>query len=178
VEAQSSEGRTKTLAIGALGDYRGEEAGWQGQGPAGNLRWRSELSMSSSNRVRWGGIGLGGVAIVLLTFAANPARAEDADWTNFTVVVKENSDEAPIANARLTLTFQVPGGVGRFGRSKKISYSAKTNAQGKYKFTNIPKGTIRLMVTAEHHQSFGKEFELEKENQVIEVKLKKPQPLL
>jgi len=33
-------------------------------------------------------------------------------------------------------------------------------------------------VTAERHQTFSKEFELEKENQVIEVKLKKPQPLL
>jgi hypothetical protein len=35
-----------------------------------------------------------------------------------------------------------------------------------------------LIVTAEHHQSYGKEIELEEDNQVIEVKLKKPQPLL
>jgi hypothetical protein len=33
-------------------------------------------------------------------------------------------------------------------------------------------------VTAERHQTFSEEFELEKEDQVIEVKLKKPQPLL
>jgi hypothetical protein len=35
-----------------------------------------------------------------------------------------------------------------------------------------------LVVTAERHQSFGKEIEVEEDNQVIEVKLKKPQPLL
>jgi hypothetical protein len=35
-----------------------------------------------------------------------------------------------------------------------------------------------LIVTAERHQSFGQDFELEQDNQVIEVKLKKPQPLL
>jgi len=33
-------------------------------------------------------------------------------------------------------------------------------------------------VTSEHHQTFSKEFEVERDNQVLEVKLKKPQPLL
>jgi len=88
-------------------------------------------------------------------------------------VVKEADTGDPISQARLTLTFQRPG---RLHHS--VSYSAKTNAQGRYQFTNIPKGTVHLFVTAEHHQSFGKEIELEEDNQVIEVKLKKPQPLL
>jgi hypothetical protein len=35
-----------------------------------------------------------------------------------------------------------------------------------------------LFVTAERHQSFGKEIELEQDNQTIEVKLKKPQAQL
>ncbi len=134
--------------------------------------------MLRSNRLRWAAISLSCAAIILLSLAATPTRAKDDDWTNFTVVVKEKSDGEPIANAQLTMTFHLPGGMRRFGKSKKISYSAKTNAQGKYKFTNIPKGTILLMVTAPHHQSFGKEFELEKDNQVIEVELRKPQPLL
>jgi hypothetical protein len=34
-----------------------------------------------------------------------------------------------------------------------------------------------LTVTAPDHQSYGKELQLEKEDQVFEVKLKKPQPL-
>jgi hypothetical protein len=96
--------------------------------------------------------------------------------TTLNVVVKEAETGDPINQARLTLQFSEPRGV--FKRSKKISYSAKTNMQGRCRFTHIPKGTILLMVTAEHRQSFGKEFELEKDNQVIEVKLRKPQPLL
>jgi hypothetical protein len=91
------------------------------------------------------------------------------------VAVKEADTEAPISQARLTLTFQESG---RFHRSKTISYSAKTNPQGRYRFVNIPKGTVRLVVTADRHQSFGKDIELEEDNQVVEVKLKKPQPLL
>jgi hypothetical protein len=94
---------------------------------------------------------------------------------SFTVVVKEAETGDPISQARLTLTFQQPG---VFHHPKSFTYNAKTSAQGRYRFTNIPKGTVRLMVTADHHQSFGKEIDLEQDNQVVEVKLKKPQPLL
>jgi hypothetical protein len=88
-------------------------------------------------------------------------------------VVKEADTGDPISQARLTLTFQQLG-----GRHRTISYGAKTNPQGRYRFTNIPKGTVHLFVTADRHQSFGKEVEVEEDNQVIEVKLKRPQPLL
>jgi hypothetical protein len=94
------------------------------------------------------------------------------------VQVKDSETAEPISQARLTLQFEQPGGRGRFKVPKKLAYSAKTNAQGRYKFTNINKGTIYLLVTADGHQSFGKEYELEQDDQVIEVKLKKPQPLL
>jgi hypothetical protein len=72
----------------------------------------------------------------------------------------------------------MPGGVRRFGRSKLTTYSAKTNHEGRYTFTNIPKGSFYLFVTAEDHQSYGKELELERDNQLFEVKLRKPQPVL
>jgi len=102
-----------------------------------------------------------------------PATPDSSQETSLTIVVKEADTGDPISQARLTLTFKQQG---RLHRS--ISYSAKTNAQGRYRFTNIPKGTVRVLVTAERHQSLGKEIELEEDNQVIEVKLKKPQPLL
>lgn len=120
------------------------------------------------------------MAVGLLVALATPqARADDSpDRTSIYVVVKEAKTDEPIPNARLTLQFHEPGGVARLKRRKMISYSAKTNPQGRYKFTNIPKGTIRLLVTADHHQTLGEEFEIDKDNQVIEVKLRKPQPLL
>jgi hypothetical protein len=112
-------------------------------------------------------------AAMLFCGVCKPAQQQPVPEVNFTVVVKEAESGDPISQARLTLTFHQPGKLHR-----AVSYSAKTNAQGRYRFTNIPEGTIRLLVTAEHHQSFGKEIELEEDNQVIEVKLKKPQPLL
>jgi hypothetical protein len=98
--------------------------------------------------------------------------------TNVNVLVKDAASDQPIANAHLTLRFREPGGATPFLRPKTFSFSAKTNPQGRYKFTNIPKGTIHLIVTAERHQTFGQDFELQQDNQLIEVKLKKPQPLL
>mgnify|MGYP001610113378 CR=1 FL=1 len=104
-----------------------------------------------------------------------PARAQSVERTSVTVVVKDAASDQPMPNARLTLIFKEPR---KLKRDKGLSYSAKTNPQGRYKFVHIPKGTIRLVVTAERHQSFGQDFELEQDNQVVEVKLKKPQPLL
>ena len=107
-----------------------------------------------------------------------PAQSEEVGRIDLTVVVTDAETGRPINQARLTLEFTEPGDPSKLKRSKKLSYSAKTNVQGHYKFPSLPKGTIRLIVTAERHQTFSKEFELEKENEAIEVKLKKPQPLL
>jgi len=114
---------------------------------------------------------------VCLALAAlqTTGSAASADRTSVNVLVKDAETDQPIYQARLTLRFQEPL---RFKRSKWFSFSAKTNAQGRYKFTLIPKGTVRLTVTADHHQTFSREFEVEKDNEVLEVKLKPPQPLL
>jgi hypothetical protein len=117
-------------------------------------------------------------ALLVLAGIRTPARADSPDRTSVHVVVKDATTDQPISQARLTLRFREPGSKARLKPSKMLSFSAKTNAQGRYKFTNIPKGTILLMVIADHHQTFGKEFEVEQDNQVIEVKLKRPQPLL
>lgn len=101
-------------------------------------------------------------------------RARAAENLNVTVLVKDAESGQPINQARLTLQFHEAGKI----HHKLIAYSAKTNAQGRYRFVVVPKGTVRLIVTSEHHQTFSKEFEVNENNQVLEVKLKQPQPLL
>jgi hypothetical protein len=112
-------------------------------------------------------------ALICFCRAARPAQQQEAPVYNVNIVVTDAASGDPISQAKLTLGFQQPGKLHR-----NVTYGAKTNAQGKYRFTDIPKGTVHLFVTAERHQSFGKEIEIEEDNQVIEVKLKKPQPLL
>jgi len=116
-------------------------------------------------------------AAPLVLAVRTPARAqtETVPRTSITISVKEAETDQPISNAHLTLQFMEPR---KYRAAKPMAFSAKTNSQGRYKFQDIPKGTIRLTVTSEHRQSFGKEFDVAEDNPVIEVKLKKPQPLL
>jgi carboxypeptidase family protein len=121
---------------------------------------------------RWGLI-LGAAGAALFTIQIIPAQT--AGRTSLNVVVKDAQSGEPINQAHLTLQFHEPRKV---GVPKFHAYSAKTNAEGKCRFPDVPKGPFRLMVTAEYHQSFGKDYKLAEDNQVVEVKLKKPQPLL
>ena len=103
----------------------------------------------------------------------NTSTARAADETSLRVVVKEAANDDPINQAHLTLQFKIPQ---KYRQDKWISYSAKTDKKGQCLFHHITKGPIRLMVTADGHQSFGKEYTIEKDDPVIEVKLRKPQP--
>ena len=114
----------------------------------------------------------------LAASALGQAAKVSSETTNVTVVVKDSDTGEPVGQAHITLQFLEPGGTARFGKAKKITYNSKTDAQGRYRFVDINKGTIVLTVTAAGHQTYGKELQLERNNQVFEVKLKKPQPLI
>ncbi len=118
------------------------------------------------------------VAELFVVILGTSARAASDDRTDVFVEVKDAETGKPLPQAHLTFSFREPGSKAKLKRSKWLSYSAKTNPQGRYKFTNIPKGPVHVVATADRHQTFGKDFELERDNQVIEITLKKPQPLL
>ena len=125
---------------------------------------------------KWLTAGLACAVCLALAAFRTAGSAASAERTSVNVLVKDAETDQPIYQARLTLRFREPGG--KLRRSKWLSFSAKTNAQGRYRFTLIPKGAVRLTVTAERHQTFSKEFEVDKDNEILEVKLKPPQPLL
>jgi hypothetical protein len=114
------------------------------------------------------------IALVVLGTHREVGAAFPANLTNVNVLVTDAETGQPIFQARLTLQFHDPGMI----RHKFHSFSAKTNAQGRYRFVDIPKGSVILIVTAERHQTFSKEFAVDKDNPLLEVKLKKPQDQL
>lgn len=115
-------------------------------------------------------------AALLFLTVSSPALASSPERINLTVAVSDAETGKPVNQAHITLQFREPGG--KLKRSKMLSYAAKTNAEGRYKFVEIPEGTVLLIVTEEHHQTFGKQFDVSKENSLLEVKLKPPQPVL
>lgn len=105
-----------------------------------------------------------------------PGTLAAAQMTTVHVEVKDAKTGKPIYQAHLTLRFREPG---RFlHRSKIISYTSKTDMKGMGEFPVVPLGTVTLMVTAPDHNTFGKEFDVSKANQLIEVKLQRPHSVL
>jgi len=114
-------------------------------------------------------------ALVLLTPVGSLSlKAADVPVTSVNILVTDAETGQPIYQAHLTLQFEEQGRKVHV-TPKILSYSAKTNAQGRYRFVDIPKGTIRVMVTADRHQSANKEFQVDRDNPLFEVKLRKPQ---
>ena len=117
--------------------------------------------------------------LLLYNLANHSAFAQGNQATNettsMTVMVTEYDTGQPISQAHITLVFEEAR---IYRRPKRITYNAKTDAQGRCKLAEINKGPIVLTVTAPGHQTYGKDLQLEKDNQIFEVKLKKPQPLV
>jgi carboxypeptidase family protein len=109
-------------------------------------------------------------ALALLT----PLQAAEVDLTSVNILVTDAETGQPIYQAHLTLQFEEQGRKVHV-TPKILSFNAKTNAQGRYRFVDIPKGTIRLLVTADRHQTANKEFQVDRDNPLFEVKLRKPQ---
>ena len=103
-----------------------------------------------------------GMMVVGSLFAfQGAARPADDSKTNVHIVVTDWDTGKPIYQARLTLIFQEEIMTMKVKHSKPLSFSAKTDLQGRYRFTDIPKVTVRLLVTAERHEAFGKDIKVD-----------------
>lgn len=117
-----------------------------------------------------------GIFLALGLWMVMPVRLVAAEQTTVRVLVQDAATGNPIYQAHLTLKYRKPGGFLR--RAQVISYSAKTDNKGRCEFPYVPMGEITLMVTASDHESFGKMIDIRKDNQLINVKLRKPRPQL
>ncbi len=120
------------------------------------------------------------LAAGLLSLAGGAAlHADSPNLVTVNVVVTDSQTGRPVNQAHLTLIFQSPRDPNNaFKRAKTISYTGKTDAEGRCRFVYIPEGSVKLMATEDRHQAFGQTFEVDKDHSTLEVKMKPPQPLL
>jgi len=140
------------------------------------IRIGREWGMLKILRKQSAWVWLGTIFVAAVALAMPPRLAAAEQMTTVHVQVNDAATGDPIFQAHLTLRYRVAGGFMRHTRI--ISYTAKTDKNGKGQFPVVPRGTITLMVTAPDHNTFGKEFEITKDNQLIEVKLQKPHEVL
>jgi len=111
------------------------------------------------------------VMIVLASGMIGSARAQDDDGPMSTLrfVVVRDSDGKPVRNAEVVLH-----PVKRKGKQAKGEMELKTDAEGRTNIDGIPYGPLRVQVLAPHFQTFGEDYEINKAEMEITVKLKRP----
>jgi hypothetical protein len=99
------------------------------------------------------------------------ARAQDDEGptSSLRFVVLRDSDGKPVRNAEVVLH-----PVQRKGKQAKGEMELKTDADGKTNVDEIPYGPLRVQVLAPHFQTFGEDYEINKAEMEITVKLKHP----
>ncbi len=117
---------------------------------------------------------IGGAAVLLLAMASVAVAQKDKDdvgptcWIYFTVVKDDNGK--PIRNAAVVMH-----SVNAAGKQERGGMELKTNLDGKADFDGVPYGMLRVQVLAPGFQTYGEDFDIEKDKAEITVKLKRPQ---
>jgi cytoskeletal protein RodZ len=81
-------------------------------------------------------------------------------------------DDKPVANASVYVRFYESGGFLR--RDKLAELDLKTNQDGSVKVPEIPQGKILIQVIAKGWHTFGKWFDVQKDEETIAIKLEPP----
>jgi hypothetical protein len=110
--------------------------------------------------------------VVVLAFGfGGLVRAQDDSGPTCSLqfVVVRDSDGKPLRNAQVVLH-----PVQRKGKQESGEMDLKTDAEGKASVDGIPYGPLRVQVLAPHFQTFGEDYEINKAQMEITVKLKHP----
>src|SRR5947209_5817315 len=117
------------------------------------------------------------IAFILILLAAAavsspvPAGAGGSDdkQSMLTLIVLKDGSDKPIRNASVILHT-----VDKNGKQSKGGQQLKTNPEGKTSYPGVPYGKLRVQVIMPGYQTFGGDYDIDKPEQEITVKLKRP----
>lgn len=117
----------------------------------------------------WGSI----CCVLMLTVLCGASDKKDKDAplqasnVHFTVVKDDNNK--PVRNASVILHPVDKGG----GQSKG-GFQIKTDNEGKVTYEGLPYGPLRVQVLAPQMKTFGDDYNIDKPEMEIEIRLKRP----
>jgi hypothetical protein len=111
----------------------------------------------------------GFVAAVIMLGLAVAWAQDEGPMSSVRFVVVRDTDGKPVRNAEVVLH-----PVSRKGKQAQGEMELKTDADGKASIDGIPYGPLRVQVLAPHFQTFGDDFEINKPQMELTVKLKHP----
>jgi hypothetical protein len=78
----------------------------------------------------------------------------------------------PVAEASVYVRFSESGGL--FHKDKLAEMNFKTNEDGTVKVPEVPQGKVLIQVVAKGWHTYGKWYDIEKEEETIQIKLEPP----
>ena len=115
----------------------------------------------------WGAIG----CALMLTLVSGASDKKDAPLqvsnVHFTVVKDDNNK--PVRNASVILH-----PVDKNGGQSKGGFQIKTDNEGKVTYEGLPYGLLRVQVLAPQMKTFGDDYDINKPEMEIEIRLKRP----
>jgi hypothetical protein len=109
--------------------------------------------------------------LLALVLSAGYLAAQDNEgpMASLRFLVVRDSTGKPVKNAAVVLH-----PVNRKGKQKRGGMELKTDPEGRTGFDGIPYGPLRVQVLAQGFQTFGEDYDINKPNMEITVKLKRP----
>jgi hypothetical protein len=95
----------------------------------------------------------------------------DVPKTKLKIEITDPNDK-PVGNASVYIRFNIPGGPLR--KDKLAELNLKTNDDGSAKAPEIPQGKILIQVIAKGWKTYGKWYDINKDEDTIEIKLESP----
>jgi Carboxypeptidase regulatory-like domain len=111
-----------------------------------------------------------GVLLIGLGITLSAVAQEDEQYAAVAFVVLRDYNGKPVKNASVIMH-----PVKKNGKQKNSGLQLKTNTEGKTNFDGVPYGPLRVQVLAQGFQTFGEDYEVDKPEMEITIKLKRPQ---
>ena len=110
------------------------------------------------------------VVIFGLAVAGRALAQDDEQYAAVAFLVLRDYNGKPVKNASVIMH-----PVSKKGKQKNSGLQLKTNTDGKTSFDGIPYGPLRVQVLAQGFQTFGEDYDVNKPDIEITIKLKRPQ---
>lgn len=114
-------------------------------------------------------ICIAGIALAAISISATDKQAAPIQSSNLHVTVLKDDNNKPVRNASVILH-----PVGKGGKQSKGGFQLKTDNEGKAASEGLPYGPLRIQVLAPGFQTFGDDYQVNKPEMEIEIRLKRP----
>jgi hypothetical protein len=102
---------------------------------------------------------------------AKAGKSSEQGMTKLRIQVRDTNGKA-VANASVYVRYNKSGGF--LHKDKLAELDLKTNGEGDVKVPPVPQGNIMIQVIANGWHTFGKWYEIDKDEESIDIKLTPP----